>query len=73
MSYQKRRTVDNLIKYLKKFNLRDEVSVVLANPKKREWYEVDDVILVTGEDVPIIAIEIGDAEPFDEDKGSRGG
>ena len=67
MSYQKRRTVDNLIKYLKKFNLRDEVSVVLANQKKREWYEVDDVILVTGEDVPIIAIEIGDAEPFDED------
>jgi len=67
VSYQKRRTVGNLIKYLKRFNPKDEVGVVLANPKKREWYEADDIILVAGEDVPVIAIEIGNAEPFDED------
>ncbi len=68
MSDQKLRTVGNLIGYLERFMPSDEVRVIIASPKKRVWHKLDDMFLIIGKGVPIIAIEVGDTEPFNDDE-----
>ena len=54
-----------LKEYLNTFPDDAQVSVILANPRKRKLYECVDVFGVTGEGQPIFCIDIGEAKDMD--------
>ena len=47
-----------LKEYLNGFPDGAQVSVILANPKKRKLYEVDDAMCITDFDQPVFCIEV---------------
>ena len=55
----------DLKKYLDEFQDDAEVSMVLANPKERKLYEVVDILVVTGENNPILCICVGKESEMD--------
>lgn len=57
----------DLKKYLDEFQDDAEVSMVLANPKERKLYEAVDILVVTGENNPILCICVGKESEMDEE------
>ena len=57
----------DLKKYLDEFKDDAEVSMVLTNPKERKLYEVEDILVVTGENNPILCICVGKESEMDEE------
>ena len=54
-----------LKEYLNTFPDDAQVSVILANPRKRKLYECVDAFGVTGEGHPIFCIDVGEAKDMD--------
>ena len=55
------------IEYLKNFKEDAEVCFILANPKKRMLYGIDNKFVITDMDNPCICIEVGDGHTMDEE------
>lgn len=54
-----------LKEYLNTFPDDAQVSVILANPRKRKLYECVDAFGVTGEGQPIFCIDVGEEKDMD--------
>ena len=54
-----------LKEYLNGFPDGAQVSVILANPKKRKLYEVDDVMCITDSGRAVFCIEVGKESNMD--------
>lgn len=54
------------IEYLKNLKEDEEVCFILANPKKRMLYEINNKFVITDMDNPVICIEVGNENPMDE-------
>ena len=57
-----------LIKYLSKFNLNSEVSVIIANVSAREKHNIIEEIVITDSDHPTLCYNIEDGEGIDEEE-----
>ena len=55
------------IEYLKNFKEDEEVCFILANPKKRMLYEINNKFVITDMDNPVICIEVGNEHPMDKE------
>lgn len=58
-------TTKKLKEYLNTFSDDAPVSVILANPRKRKLYEVDEVMSVTELGQPVFCIEVGKESNMD--------
>lgn len=54
-----------LKEYLKRFPNNVPVSLILANPRKRKLYEVENILYVTDQDQPIFCIDVGEESDMD--------
>ena len=61
-------TVKQLIEYLGQFDGENTPVILAVNPGKRVKYTVQGMILITDEKVPVIGLELGGAEPFDQEE-----
>lgn len=55
-----------LIEYLSRFDPETDTAFLVLNPPARIIYQLEAVVALTDGDKPVIGLEIGDAEPFDE-------
>ena len=56
-----------LIEYLQQFPDNAIPSFIVANPKDRKYYEMENVMCITDMDVPVFCIEVGPAQDMDEE------
>ena len=61
-------TNQELIEYLRRHPLNSELSIVVANPKRRIRYETEIVIMITDVDHPTICLEVGEPIGFDAEE-----
>lgn len=54
-----------LKEYLNTFPDDAPVSVILANPRKRKFYEVEDVMCITDQGQPVFCIDVGEEKDMD--------
>ncbi len=54
-----------LKEYLKRFPDNAPVSLILANPRKRKLYEVENILYVTDQGQPIFCIDVGEERDMD--------
>lgn len=56
-----------LKEYLNKFPDDSEISVILANPRKRKLYKLDGVMSITDLGQPVFYIDVGEESDMDEE------
>lgn len=56
-----------LIEYLQTFPEYADITVIVADVKNRVKYDCLDFIGITDADHPVFCVEIGNAEPFDDE------
>lgn len=56
-----------LKEYLNKFPDDSEISVILANPRKRKLYKLDGVMSITDLGQPVFCIDVGEESDMDEE------
>lgn len=56
-----------LKEYINTFPDDADVSLILANPRKRKLYECVDVIFITDQGQPIFCIDVGQESDMDEE------
>lgn len=57
----------DLKEYLNGFSDEADVSIILANPRKRKLYEVVNVIVITDQQSPVFCIEVGIESDMDDE------
>lgn len=57
-----------LEKYLKGFQGRREIVFLVADPKRRLVYQVEEVFAITDAGVPVLCVQIGGERNMDEDE-----
>ena len=56
-----------LKEYLNTFPDDADISLILANPRKRKLYEVDRVDFITDMEQPVFCVTVGEAKDMDSD------
>lgn len=56
-----------LKEYLNKFPDDSEISVILANPRKRKLYKLDGVMSIADLGQPVFCIDVGEESDMDEE------
>ena len=56
-----------LKEYLNTFSDDADMSLILANPRKRKLYEVERVDFITDMGQPVFCVTVGEAKDMDED------
>ena len=56
-----------LKKYLNTFSDDADMSLILANPRKRKLYEVERIDFITDIGQPVFCVTVGEAKDMDED------
>ena len=56
-----------LKEYLNTFQDDADISLILANPRKRKLYEVERVDFITDMEQPVFCVTVGEAKDMDED------
>ena len=56
-----------LKEYLNTFSDDADISLILANPRKRKLYEVDRVDFITDMEQPVFCVTVGGAKDMDAD------
>ena len=51
--------------YLSTYSGKENVSILLANPKERKLYKCENVMFISDHDTPIICIEVGESVDMD--------
>jgi len=55
-----------LIEYLSRFDPETDTAFLVLNPPARIIFQLEAVVALTDGDKPVIGLEIGDGEPFDD-------
>ena len=58
-------TNGELIEYLQTFPYSADVSIIMANPRKRKLYALNDLMVVTDMGQPVFLIDVGNESDMD--------
>lgn len=56
-----------LKEYLNMFSDDADISIILANPRKRKLYEVERVYFITDMEQPVFCVTVGEAKDMDSE------
>ena len=59
--------IDDLIRYLQGFDPSEIPRLIIVDPPRRKLYPVTEVVCITDNTFPVFGVEVGEAEPFDDE------